>query len=59
MILAMKLKDTFTELGWEFAYDSPTNQQFPILTPEQYERLSADFLLSYWKKMDNGDPKQL
>ena len=52
---AMRIKDALQQKGIKFLVDSPTNQQFPILTPEQYERLSANFLLSYWKKMDNGD----
>lgn len=52
---AMRIKDALKQKGIKFLVDSPTNQQFPILTPEQYERLSANFLLSYWKKMDNGD----
>lgn len=36
---AMKLKDTFTEFGYKFYADSPTNQQFPILPDEVYEKL--------------------
>ena len=52
---AMRIKEALQRKGTQFLVDSPTNQQFPILTPEQYERLSANFLLSYWKKMDNGD----
>ena len=52
---AMRIKDALQQKGIQFLVDSPTNQQFPILTPEQYERLSANFLLSYWKKMDNGN----
>ncbi len=43
MDLAKKLKEGFAAKGYSFMCDSPTNQQFPILSYEQIERLSKDF----------------
>ena len=33
-------------------YDSPTNQQYPILPDELVEHLAAAFAFSFWKKVD-------
>ena len=37
--LAMEIKKAFEEKGIPFAYESVTNQQFPILTKEQADKL--------------------
>lgn len=50
---AMRIKETLQKKGTKFLVDSPTNQQFPIFTTEQCERLSSQFLLSPWKKIDD------
>lgn len=42
-VLAMKIKQAFTDKGISLAYDSPTNQQFPILTYEQAMKLSEKY----------------
>ncbi len=39
--------------GYEMFLDSPTNQQFVILTNEQYERLSAEVKMSFWERIDD------
>lgn len=41
--LAMQIKDAFEEEGIPFAYESVTNQQFPILTKEQADKLSEKY----------------
>ena len=41
--LAMRIKKAFQEKGIPFAYESVTNQQFPILTKEQVEQLSEKY----------------
>ena len=46
--LAQKIRDAFEEKGIELLYDSPTNQQFPILTKEQADFLGKDFAYSPW-----------
>ncbi len=43
MELARTLREGFAAKGYSFMCDSPTNQQFPILSYEQIERLSKDF----------------
>ena len=50
--LAMKIRNAFKAKGFSFLMDSPTNQQFPILTNAQIEQLKGDFLFSIWQKMD-------
>ena len=52
--LAMKIRDALKENGIAFYADSPTNQQFPILSNDVIERLSKDFLLSPWAKVDEN-----
>lgn len=43
---ALKIKQTLINCGFSFVTDSPTNQQFVIMTPQQYEKLSQNFVLS-------------
>ncbi len=52
--LAMKLKDTFTELGWEFAYDSPTNQQYLRMPNELLAKISEKFAVSAQGALDEN-----
>ena len=47
--LAMKVKKALKSKGIPLYYESSTNQQFCIMTEEQYDRLSKDFSFS-----DNG-----
>lgn len=49
---AMRIRDAFKAKGYSFLVDSPTNQQFPILTAEDIERLDRDFAFSIWQKID-------
>jgi len=39
----MEIKKAFEEKGIPFAYESITNQQFPILTKEQADKLSEKY----------------
>ncbi len=50
---AMELKQAFVEKGYTLYIDSPTNQQFVILSPEQLERLSKIAAFSVWEKIDS------
>lgn len=52
--LAMRIRDAFAAKGYPFLVESPTNQQFPILSDADVKRLSADFQFSVWKKVDEG-----
>jgi len=50
---AERLKAIFREKGYDFYIESPTNQQFVILTNEQIERLKTRFRFSFWEKYDD------
>ncbi len=49
--LAEKIRKAFEEKGIELLFDSPTNQQFPILTKQQKDKLSEGFAYSPWCKV--------
>lgn len=49
--LAEKIRTALEEKGIELLYDSPTNQQFPILTREQRDKLGEEFAYSPWCKV--------
>ena len=51
--LAMLIRDAFARKGFSFRYDSPTNQQFPILPRAALEKLSAKYSFSIWAKIDD------
>ena len=51
---AMRIRDAFRSHGCEFLYDSPTNQQFPILTNEVLAELGKEFAYSPWEKVDEN-----
>ena len=40
--------------GYEFFIDSPTNQQFVILLPAQYEKLSKAVKFNFWEALPDG-----
>lgn len=52
---ALKIKEALIANGFKFITDSPTNQQFVIFTPEQYENLSKDFALSLSEYLPDGN----
>ena len=52
--LAMRLKRAFTERGYPLYADSPTNQQFPILTAEQLQRLRQHAAFETWAPLGDG-----
>ena len=49
--LAKKIRTALEEKGIELLYDSPTNQQFPIVTKEQRDKLGEEFAYSPWCKV--------
>ena len=49
---AMRIKAALQAKGIKFLIDSPTNQQFPILSNAQYEELSKKYLFSFWQRVD-------
>ena len=53
-IQAEKIKQAFIQKGISFLIDSPTNQQFPILTHEQDSALREKFSYELWQTMPGG-----
>ena len=53
MIKAYELKKIFSDAGYEFYWDSPTNQQFIIIENEKMEKLSKTVKFSFWEKIDD------
>lgn len=51
---AMRLKAALREAGFPLLYDSPTNQQFPVLPPALLETLSENFVFSDWGGARHG-----
>ncbi|MBQ6872709.1 MAG: aminotransferase class I/II-fold pyridoxal phosphate-dependent enzyme [Clostridia bacterium] len=51
---AMQIRRAFERKGIGMFYDSYTNQQFPVLTREQHEKLNESFASSYWGQTENG-----
>lgn len=52
---AMKLKKGLLDLKIALAYDSYTNQQYPILSKKIANKLSEKYLFEVWEELDNGD----
>lgn len=50
--LAEQIGEAFKEKGYELLVDSPTNQQFPILSNSEIKRLKGKFEFSFWEKID-------
>lgn len=51
---AMEVKKIFAGIGVPFYIDSPTNQQFPILTREQMDKLEGKVLYEIWETLPDG-----
>lgn len=51
--LAYKIKEAFVAKGYDLLYDSPTNQQYPILPDEMVGKLSKEFSFATWSKVDD------
>ncbi len=48
---AMRIKQAFAEAGFEFAPESPTNQQFPVLNQAQIDQLKDDYAFEIFSKL--------
>lgn len=51
---AMRVKKAMVDHGVELWLDSPTNQQFGLLTQQQYDFLRERMRLSYWEPVKDG-----
>ena len=52
--MAKKLKQGFAKRGFPFFIDSPTNQQFVIVSNKTLSRLEPNVRYSYWQKYDDA-----
>ncbi len=52
--VAMQLKQLFKSRSIPLFIDSPTNQQFPILTPAQMQALEGKVSYELWTRLDDG-----
>lgn len=52
--LAMELRKAFEDKGIPMYIDSPTNQQFPILTERQVKALEDKVVFEIWEKLPDG-----
>jgi len=52
--MAAKLREVFAAAGIPMFVDSPTNQQFFILTDAQMQEISKDFAFELWEKLPDG-----
>lgn len=52
---ALKIKKLFESKGVPFHIGSPTNQQFPILTPSQIAALTGKVLFEIWEELPDGN----
>ena len=51
---AEELKSAFTQKGYKFFIDSPTNQQFVILENSKMQELQKSVKFSFWEKYDES-----
>ena len=52
---AERITSALIERGYRLHIQTPTNQIFPVLSPEQHERLQSAVEMSFWERLDNGD----
>lgn len=52
--MAEELKEIFHEKGYEFFLESPTNQQFVILSEDKKKELEKQVQFSFWEKLEDG-----
>lgn len=51
--MAQIIRKACAESGFEFLYDSPTNQQFPIMPNDLIKRLEELYVFSHTKRLDH------
>lgn len=54
-IMAERLRDIFLSHGKKMGVDSPTNQQFVILTPQEKTRLMESIAFEVWSPLPDGN----
>ena len=51
---AAKIKTALSDKGYEFAFYSPTNQIFIVLTEEEKARLEKKIVMGFWETLPDG-----
>ena len=51
MEMAYQIRDIFVSNGYSLFFDSPTNQQYPIVTDEELAIISKEFGSEYWERI--------
>jgi len=52
--LAQRVHDAFAAKGYSFRYDSPTNQQFPIIPDDKLAVLAQKYTYDNWGRTDSS-----
>ncbi len=53
--MALYMRDGLKKLGYEFYLDSPTNQQFIIVSDEKLDSIKDKVGYSFWEKTEDGN----
>lgn len=53
--MAKKMKKIFADKGYRFWIDSPSNQQFVIISNENVKRLDKDIIFTHWGQTDDNN----
>ena len=51
---AARIRQALKDKGYEFAIDSPTNQIFLVLTPEEKARLEENIVMGFWENLPDS-----
>ena len=52
--MAYRVRDIFKNAGYDMLFDSPTNQQFPIIPDKDYERIREISEGEFWSRVDEN-----
>ena len=50
--MAYQIRDIFVSAGYPLLFDSPTNQQYPIMPDDELAELGKSFGYEYWERVD-------
>ena len=50
--MAFQIREIFVSNGYPLLFDSPTNQQYPIIPDEELAILGKEFGYEYWTRVD-------
>ncbi len=53
--MAMYLKQGLLNKGYQLHFNSPTNQQFVIISEQKLKELEGKVTYSYWESLENGE----